>query len=262
MKSSHQRRDLAESFGSDAVRYNRTRPGYPSALVDRILVGLDTPTVLDVGIGTGLAARPYRDAGGQVLGVEVDPRMAAVARKAGFAVEVADFEQWDPAGRLFDLVVAGQAWHWIDPVAGAEKAADVLRPGGRLAAFWNVADPGPALADEFAEVYRAIDTGLPFTPWATSVDGYRPILDVAEAAVHATGRFTRPQRWHYEWSTFFTRDGWLDQVPTAAGHGQLPPATLNALLNALGDVIDAHGGSFTMSYITVAFLADQTDSRL
>ncbi|MCW2935319.1 MAG: hypothetical protein JWM19_6281 [Actinomycetia bacterium] len=30
--------------------------------------------------------------------------------------------------------VAAQAWHWVDPVAGAAKAAVVLRPGGRLAA--------------------------------------------------------------------------------------------------------------------------------
>jgi hypothetical protein len=36
---------------------------------------------------------------------------------------VAKFEDWDPAGRTFDSVIAAQAWHWVDPVAGAAKAA-------------------------------------------------------------------------------------------------------------------------------------------
>jgi SAM-dependent methyltransferase len=36
-----------------------------------------------------------------------------------------------------DAVVYGQAWHWIDEVAGAQEAARVLRPGGVLAMLWN-----------------------------------------------------------------------------------------------------------------------------
>jgi hypothetical protein len=58
-----------------------------------------------------------------VLGVEPDARMAAFARGSGVEVEVATFEAWDAAGRAFDAVVAGTAWHWVDPVAGAAKAA-------------------------------------------------------------------------------------------------------------------------------------------
>jgi SAM-dependent methyltransferase len=68
--------------------------------------------------------------------------MADFARRRGLEVEVAAFEAWDPAGRAFDAVVAGQTWHWVDPIAGAAKAAEVLRPGGRLAVFWNVGEPG------------------------------------------------------------------------------------------------------------------------
>jgi SAM-dependent methyltransferase len=69
--------------------------------------------------------------------VEVDARMAEFAREHGFDVEVSRFENWDSAGRTFDAVIAGMTWHWVDPVAGAAKAAAVLRPGGRLTAFWT-----------------------------------------------------------------------------------------------------------------------------
>src|SRR5690242_5876626 len=141
--TSHQARAVAESFGSDAGRYDRTRPRYPAAVVDGIVERAPGPAVLDVGCGTGIAARQFRDAGCQVLGVEVDPRMAEFARRTGIDVEVARFEEWDAAGRAFDAVVAGQTWHWIDPVAGPVAAARALRPGGLLAVFWNAMEPPP-----------------------------------------------------------------------------------------------------------------------
>ena len=93
------------------------------------------------------------------------------ARRSGLEVEVATFEAWDPAGREFDAVVAGQAWHWVDPVAGAAKAAQVLRPGGRLALFWHVFQPPPEVAEAFAAVYRRV---VPDSPFAFQPSGDGP----------------------------------------------------------------------------------------
>src|ERR1700742_4390072 len=94
----HQARQVAESFGADAERYDRARPRYPSALVDRIVAASPGPEVLDVGCGTGIAARQFQAAGCTVLGVDPDPRMAEFARRTGVEAEVATFEAWDPAG--------------------------------------------------------------------------------------------------------------------------------------------------------------------
>src|ERR687890_307786 len=124
----HEYRQVAESFGNDAERYDRARPSYPAVLVERIVAESPGPDVLDVGCGTGIVARQLHAAGCRVLGLDV---------------EVATFEAWDPAGRTFDAAVAGQAWHWVDPVAGGAKAASVLRPGGLLALFWNVFQAPP-----------------------------------------------------------------------------------------------------------------------
>ena len=134
---SEQSRQVAEGFGANAGRYDRARPSYPGAMVDRILATSPGRRVLDVGCGTGIVARLFQGAGAEVLGVDPDERMAAQARARGLEVEVARIEDWDPAGRHFDAVVAGQAWHWVDPAAGARRAAQALRPGGRLAVFWN-----------------------------------------------------------------------------------------------------------------------------
>ena len=79
----HRQRQVAESFGSDAGRYDRARPSYPGALVDRIVAASPGRDVLDVGCGTGIAARLFQAAGCRVLGVDPDERMASVARQAG-----------------------------------------------------------------------------------------------------------------------------------------------------------------------------------
>ena len=98
MSEAHQHRQVAESFGSDAERYDRTRPSYPGALVERIVASSPGREVLDVGCGTGIAARQFQAAGCRVLGVDPDARMAGLARQGGLEAEVATFEAWDPAG--------------------------------------------------------------------------------------------------------------------------------------------------------------------
>jgi SAM-dependent methyltransferase len=256
MRQPHQHRQIAESFGEDAEHYDRTRPSYPDALVERIIAASPGRDVLDVGCGTGIAARLFQAAGCRVLGVEPDPRMADLARRGGLEVEVATFEDWDPAGRDFDVVTAAQAWHWVEPAAGAARVARVLRPGGRFAAFWNSFQPPDGLVAAFAEVYRRVSTGLPFTPWDKPVlDGYLAMCERAADGLRQAGAFGDPEVWRFEWDRPYTRDEWLDLVPTWAGHGRIPPAALKDLLAGIGSAVDAAGGHFTMRFTTVAITA-------
>ncbi|WP_232662902.1 class I SAM-dependent methyltransferase [Pseudonocardia sp. TRM90224] len=255
----HRHRDTAESFGTNAARYDRTRPSYPDAMVAAIVAAGPGPgvlDVLDVGCGTGISSRQFVAAGCRMLGVDADPRMAEFARGTGLDVEVARFEDWEAAGRTFDLVVAGQTWHWVDPVAGAAKAATVLRPAGRLAVFWNVAQPPEEVAEAFAEVYRRVLPDSPFgTVSAQPLDAYAPGFTTAAHGMRACGAFGEPAHWRYEWERLCTRDEWLDVVPTHGGHNLLPPAQLTELVDGFGAAIDAAGGSFPMSYTTVVVTA-------
>lgn len=256
---SHQHRLAAESFGSDAERYDRARPRYPDAMVEAIIAASPGPDLLDVGIGTGISARPFRAAGCTVLGVDVDPLMAAFARRHGLHAEVAAFEAWDPAGRTFDAVTAGQTWHWIDPVAGAAKAAEVLRPGGRLAVFWNVFRPSPEMAKAFSEVHNRVLPDSPRNPWAKpAVEEYSALFTKAADGIRQTTAFDDPQQWHFAWERPYLRDEWLDQLRTGGDAGQTPPTKLEELLAGIGAVIDAQGGTFTMRYTAVVVTAART----
>ncbi|GAA1979940.1 class I SAM-dependent methyltransferase [Kitasatospora viridis] len=254
---SHQARQTAESFGTDARRYDRARPGYPDDLVARIVAGSPGPEVLDVGCGTGIAARQFRAAGCAVLGVEPDGRMAGLARADGLRVEVATFEDWEPAGRTFDAVTAAQSWHWVDPAAGALKAAQVLRPNGRLAVFGHVFEPPAEVAEPFAAALRRVAPDSPFSgqPARRPLEAYLAGYAATADAIRATGRFDEPEQWRFDWERPYTREQWLDLLPTTGGLTRLTPDQLAEVLGAVGRAIDDLGGSFTMRYTTLATTA-------
>ena len=253
----HQYRQIAESFGSDAERYDRARPRYPNALVQRIVAASPGPDVLDVGCGTGIEARQLQAAGCNVLGVEPDARMADFARRSGVEVEVATFEAWDGTGREFDAVVAGTAWHWIDPVAGAAKAAQVLRPAGRLAAFWHVFQLPPEVAKAFAAVYQRVVPDPPFSFQSArpAPDAYEGLLTRAADGMREVGGFSDPEQWRFDWEQSYTRDELLDLIPTQGTLTRLPPDKLAEVLERVGAAIDAMGGNSTMRYATMAVTA-------
>ncbi|MFI6998935.1 class I SAM-dependent methyltransferase [Nocardia sp. NPDC050175] len=248
---------MAESFGVDAERYDRSRPRYPEAMVQSIVAASPGRDALDVGIGTGIVARQFQAAGCRVLGVEPDERMADFARRNGTEVEVSTFETWNPVRRTFDLVVAGQAWHWVDPVLGAAKAAEVLRPGGRLALFWNVGQPPRELVDAFAEVYRRLLPDSPATRGlATSaVQIYLAGCDKAADGLRETGAFGDPEQQQFHWKQRYTRTEWLEFSATTGVATQLPQAVLDEVLGDLGAAIDEVGGSFTAQYTAVMVTA-------
>ena len=199
-----------------------------------------------------------------MLGVDVDARMAEFAWRNGVEVEVAAFEAWEAAGRRFDAVVSGQTWHWVDPVAGAGKAAEVLRPDGRLAVFWNTGQPSTGLGEAFAQVYRRV---LPASlvarlgPRAVE-EAHAAMCTKAAEGIRVSGAFSEPEQWRFQWDQSYTRDEWLDALPTSGD--SIPASQMTELLSGIGDAIDAVGGTFTMNFMTFVITAarEQTSNPL
>ncbi|GLY94866.1 class I SAM-dependent methyltransferase [Actinoplanes sp. NBRC 103695] len=247
----HEHRDVAESFGAQAERYDRARPDYPTEIIDRIVREAPGPRILDVGIGTGIAARQLQQAGCTVLGVEPDERMAALARGGGTDVEVATFEDWEPRGRTFDAVVAAQAWHWVDPLAGAVTAAGVLRPGSRLTVFWNVFQPPPEVASVLAGAFSRFVPQAPAFFDRPAIDLYRSMMDSAGQGMIQAGAFHPPEEWRRPWTRHYTRAQLLEMLPTTGGMTRLPADTRTAILADLATgLVDT-----TIHYTTVAVTA-------
>ena len=244
-------RDRARSFGSVAEDYDRARPTYPGELIDDLVAG-GTPSVLDIGCGTGKAAELFIARGCSVVGVEADSRMADVARRKGIAVEVSDFESWDARDRRFDLVVSAQAWHWMDPDVAPAKAADTLWPGGRLALFWNIGRHDPDVRAALTIVY---EHEAPTLAGATSALGMLP--DEREgrlAELARSGRFEGPELRAYTWDASYSRDAWLAFLRTHSDHLHLPAEQRESVLRGVAGVIDSLGGRLIFHFTTVLVL--------
>ena len=148
----------------------------------------------------------------------------------------------------------------MDPVAGAVQAADVLRPGGRLAIFGHVYEPPAEVAEPFAAAYRraAPDSPIGGRPARRPLELYQALYTSLGDRIRETGRFDDPEQWRFDWERSYTRDQWLDLLPTTGGLTRLRPDRLAGILDAVASAIDSLGGRFTMTYTTLATTAVRT----
>ena len=153
-------------FARTAGDYARHRAGFPQSFFARLAAeGLVVPGAqgLDLGTGTGTVARGLARRGLVMTGLDPAPEMTAEAttldRADGVDVAyvTAAAEATGLAGGAFDLVTAGQCWHWFERPEAAAEVLRLLQPGGHLviAHFdWlplpgNVVEASEALIQEF-----------------------------------------------------------------------------------------------------------------
>ncbi len=126
-----------DHFSSQADRYARYRPAYPSALYDHLAsVSPARERAWDCATGNGQAAvglaRHFRS----VIATDASERQIANARpRAKVRYEVGAAEDSGIAGASVDLVTVAQALHWLDRGRFYQEVRRVLRPGGVLAAW-------------------------------------------------------------------------------------------------------------------------------
>ncbi len=115
---------MTVDFGRTAIDYAVYRASFPEEFFSRLEnmgIGLNGQRVADLGTGTGVLARGFARRGCVVTGL--DPAAAMLDDTAGVRVNylVASAEDTGLGGARWDVVSAGQRWHWFDrPRAGAE----------------------------------------------------------------------------------------------------------------------------------------------
>jgi len=132
-------------FTSRVEMYAKYRPGYPVEIVDLLQreCGLTRESIVaDVGSGTGKLTELFLQNGNVVFGVEPNQSMREVAEN--FFKDQPNFRSIDGsaesttlADSSVDLIAAGQAFHWFDPVKTREEWARILRPSGWAVLVWN-----------------------------------------------------------------------------------------------------------------------------
>ncbi len=92
-----------------------------------------TPTLLDIGCGSGLFLRKMQQSGWQAVGVEPDPKAVARARSLGIEVYEGGVEVFQGKEALFDAITLSHVIeHVHEPVSVLESCYRLLKPNGTL----------------------------------------------------------------------------------------------------------------------------------
>ena len=136
--------DSTIRFSDRVEDYVKYRPHYPEAVVPYLQrsYGLSSLwEIADVGSGTGISCELFLRNGNRVFGVEPNPEMRKKAEELLEGESLISIDGTAEATGLqeasVDMIVAGQAFHWFDPVRCRMEFMRILRPGGVVTLIWN-----------------------------------------------------------------------------------------------------------------------------
>jgi len=227
-------------FGKAAGDYARHRAGFPPSLFERLAalgVGLPGQRVLDLGTGTGTLARGFAERGAEVTGLDVaQPILDEAARLAderGLRVRWLRGRAEDTGldGGAFDIVSAGQCWHWFDRVRAAAEVRRLLAPGGAFVVAYLdwISLPG-SIADATETMMERANAEWKWRGWSSG--NLRWLDDAALAG------FACREAFAYDVEVPYSHESWRGRVRASAGIGaSLPPDAVQRFDDSLRQML-------------------------
>lgn len=259
-------RDVGADFGKTAEDYAAHRVGFPKTLFDRLAalgIGRSGQRLLDLGTGTGTLARGFARRGVSVVGVDPAEPLLQEARRLsheeGVQVEylVGQAEDVNSPDGSFDVVTAGQCWHWFDRPAAAAECARVLAPGGALVICHF--DWLPRLENVVAVTEELILGHNPEWSFGGGLGMYPQwTLDVAEA------EFVGIETFSFDVAVPYSHEAWRGRIRASAGvAASLPPDAVASFDHELAVLLARDFPSEPLSvphrvWVLVARAPDQT----
>jgi SAM-dependent methyltransferase len=149
-----------QRFSTRVDNYVKYRPGYPKEILSFLSAATGfSPDwiVADIGSGTGISTALFLDNNNKVYAVEPNGPMRSKAEELlGGNPRFISIDGTAEATTLppysIDLVIAGQAFHWFDPIPTKKEFHRILRFKGTIALMWNERQT----ASDFEKAYEAL----------------------------------------------------------------------------------------------------------
>ncbi|AIQ55673.1 class I SAM-dependent methyltransferase [Paenibacillus borealis] len=253
----------SERFNEAAAFYDMYRPSYPSALIDQIeedaSLTVDS-AILEIGAGSGKASELFLERGYELLCIEPGPQLAELGRQKHKDKKVrfvtSRFEHWDDSGQEFDLIFSAQAFHWVPQPEGYKKCGRLLKPGGRLALFWNFYLQGDSEIEQ--EIAKACAEYEVF--WFNKRDVIEQRVERTVAELSGSGNFRVPEVYRYPWDSRDDAVSFINFLRTCNGFIGLKEAEQTALSIRLHKLIGRNGGTLQRNYICTLFIVEALNS--
>jgi SAM-dependent methyltransferase len=249
-------------YSPAAAAYQQARPRYPQMIVERVveLAQLSAgSTLLEVGCGPAIATPAFAALGCQMVCIEPNPDFYRLAEQTcapypNVELQNCSFEEWELMPEAFDAVLAASSFHWIPPEIGYPKAAQALRPDGRLILLWNKElQPDYELYQQLSEVYQTHAPGLnrPYEDSATQA----AILDQLGQMAIESGQFKNIVSEWIEVKVSYSVEQYLLLLNTYSPHLKLAPQQKQPLFEGLRQVLMRNGDMVPLSFVSAFHIA-------
>ena len=256
---------LAAAFNRVADGYD-ARPGYPEwvfdLLADRCGLGPGVE-VVEIGPGVGQATLPLVERGARVVAVEPGPALAerldARTPDRSVRVVVSRFEDAALPAASFDLVVAATAFHWVEPIAGVDKAATLLHNDGWLALWWNIWGDDDRPDPFYDALHPVVLAKAPHLAGEeSSTAAYRRDIAARMAAIERSDAFGPMREEVLQWEGRHDALALRQMFATFGGWISLDDALREELLDDVERIArDDFGGEVRRPYLTVIYMTQR-----
>jgi SAM-dependent methyltransferase len=254
-----QRTSPGATFDQVASEYDAIRPGYPEALVQRVLDAVPKEaSVLEIGTGTGVATEPFAARGFSIQCVEpaaelIEKARARLRAYPRVAFVRARFEDATLPQASFDLVFAAQSYHCLDPQVRLKKIARLLRPNGVVAVFGNAQVAGTEPLD--AALREAWEQHAPhLVDFNAAYDSYVASSSGLLQEIERNSHFAAPLHEVFPWQVTASAGECGELLSTYSHFRRLHAATRQRLRDACERVVQNHGGQIQLQYRSGLFL--------
>ena len=245
--------DDVAKFDGLAEDYDRSRPRYPRELFSKAMTLIPpsiTLSILDAGAGTGIALEgllPLLPVNSLVRAADISTDMVGIGRRKFPDVvwSVGSAEQLLEGSHDVDLVVAAQAYQWMDRPRFVQAARRAVRPGGVCMIVQNNRH---FQAGGFVAAYE--DMLEEYSP------GYERSYRAIDIASELGAAFEQVERLSVSWEQHLSVEEFVTMCSSStqaqravASHG---PVFLHRVRD-LAAIYAARGGSVTVPYIAEGY---------